>query len=142
MFIKSIFAYLGDHLWVFVSVICVFAGGFATGYLHEHDKLVSYKSKVEQAAADQAHRVEQIIKNHQSVKEDIHNDYETKLSRLHSDYERRLRQARASSMCATSNATSRTDGTRRTVSGEDLIERCQEIQLQLRELQDWVRKTR
>ena len=42
----------------------IFCGGYAMGYLGEHDKLVTYEAQVQQQATDQAAQVKAILDQH------------------------------------------------------------------------------
>ena len=143
MFIKSIFAYVGDHLWVFASVIFVFAGGFAAGYLHEHDKLITYKASVDAMAADQERQTQAIIDRHEKTKESIHAEYQDRLARMRADYERRMRNQSTGDLPTACRPACRANDSatdRISFDRQALIERCSETTLQLQELQKWVRE--
>jgi len=143
MFFSTVIKYLGERLWVIVSVFVVFGAGFAVGYLHEHDKLVAYRASVESLAAEQERQTQAIIDRHEKTKDEIHADYKDRLAKLRADYERRMREQSTSDVSTACRATSRSDDSTtdsRSLDREALIERCAETTLQLEELQKWVKE--
>jgi len=147
--LTAIYSFLRGHgkaIAVTVAILLVFAVAYAAGWWHEHDKFVTYKATVAQAAADQAQRTDEIVKRHKAEKEAIHEDYQNRIKRLRAAYERRLRNTNsASTLPYAGNSTSRVDdpaADTRSLKRSALLERCALTTLQLEELQQWVRRTR
>ena len=143
MFLDAAIEFLRARYGYALVALGAFALGAFVGWLHEHDKLTAYQASVEAIAQAQERHNAEIIKKHNETKQQIHDDYKKRLSDLRSYYNDRMREQDSSRVSPSCAASSRTNGS--PSNPEPLattVEKCAETTLQLKELQDWVRRTR
>ena len=137
-----------------LGIICLlllglFSLGYGMGYLHEHDKFVSYQAQIKQEAADQAAHVKDIEAQHQKLLEDTKNDYENRLANNTAYWQRVLHSATSpyglsktstaavSSVASSPNTLSDSAISKLPMPGQ-LVMDCQATTVQLESLQAWV----
>ena len=97
------------------GILCIgaaiFAAGVFAGYRHEHDALVSYRSKVEQAAADQTRIAKEKDDEHDKQTLAVAQSYGDDVNRLNDALARMLHtKTNSFSMPKTTNGSEAVDG--------------------------------
>ena len=140
--LKAIEFLRGSYGYALVAV-GAFAIGAGLGWLYEHDKYLKYEASVEALAQAQERHNAEIIAKHNETTKAIHDDYKKRLSDLHSYYNDRVREQDTCRVSAAANAPIGTDGSSpNNQPFTTTVEKCAETTLQLKELQDWIRRTR
>ena len=143
MFLDTAIEFLRARYGYALVALGAFVLGAFIGWLHEHDKLTAYRASVEAIAEQQERHNAEIIARHNETTKDIHDDYKKRLSDLRSYYNDRVRDQDTCRVSPAANAAIGTDGN--PSNNQPLtttVEKCAETTLQLKELQDWIRRTR
>lgn len=130
---------LYKYLALLGVALAIFGAGWYSGYSPQHDKLVSYKAQVAQAAKDQEIAVKAKEKEHDAqtayVADSYSNYYQQLLTRL------RDAQRRSSGLPQTASGPQGADGTQQELSracqGSQFYSNALEDALKLQHWQEW-----
>ena len=118
--------------WVMIGLTVFALAGFGYGK-YEHNKYVTYKAEVENAAKVQEAKVESIQKQHELVKKGIESEYTAKLDLLRQYYANGVRSPSSSSLSSIPDPTKPTSF----IPTNNLLADCAQTTLMLTELQRW-----
>lgn len=118
--------------WVMIGLTVFALTGFGYGK-YEHNKYVTYKTEVENAAKVQEAKVESIQKQHELVKKGIESEYTAKLDLLRQYYANGVRSPSSSSLSSIPDPTKPTSF----IPTNNLLADCAQTTLMLTELQKW-----
>ena len=118
--------------WVMIGLTVFALAGFGYGK-YEHNKYVTYKTEVENAAKVQEAKVESIQKQHELVKKGIESEYTAKLDLLRQYYANGVRSPNSSSLSSVPDPTKPASF----IPTNNLLADCAQTTLMLTELQRW-----